>query len=143
VDVIEITDSLRIPESEIEYTFSRSSKPGGQKVNKTSTRVTLVFDLDRSASLSDDERRRIKRRLRTRITTDGLLRVVSQKHRSQHANREAARVRFTELLRWALKRERRRRKTAVPRDAIEQRLQEKKRRGLLKGSRSRISDLGD
>ncbi len=139
--MIEVNENLRIPEGEVEYTFSPSSKPGGQKVNKASTRVTLVFDVDGSASISADQRRRIKTYLQPRLSKDGLLRVVSQKHRSQHANREAARERFSELLREALKQRRKRKKTAVPREADEQRLREKKRRALLKQDRSGVCDI--
>ena len=141
--MIEVNENLRIPDSEIEYTFSPSSKPGGQNVNKASTRVTLVFDVGGSASLSADQRRRIEKRLQARLSKDGLLRVVSQKHRSQHANREAAMERFSELLREALKKRRRRKKTVVPPEAREQRLREKKRRALLKQGRSGVSDGDD
>ena len=141
--MIEINENLRIPESEIEYTFSPSSKPGGQKVNKASTRVTLVFDVAGSTSLSTEERRRIRRRLQSRISKDGLLRVVSQKHRSQRANKEAAKERFGDLLRQALKKRRKRRKTVVPHEAHERRLKEKKRRGLLKHTRSGAADMDD
>jgi len=141
--MLEVNENLRIPDSEIEYTFSPSSKPGGQKVNKASTRVTLVFDVGGSASFSADQRRRIEKHLHARLSKDGLLRVVSQKHRSQHANREAVRERFGELLREALKQRRRRKKTTVPREAREQRLREKKRRAILKQDRSGVSDIDE
>jgi ribosome-associated protein len=141
--MIEINENLSIPDSEIEYTFSSSSKPGGQKVNKASTRVTLVFDVERSASLSADQRRRIRRHLRTRISRDGLLRVISQKHRSQHANKEEAIGRFGDILREALKKRRVRKKTAIPQEARERRLREKKHRAVLKRTRSETPDTGD
>jgi ribosome-associated protein len=141
--VIKVNQDLRIPENEIDYVFSPSSKPGGQKVNKASTRVTLVFDVTGSASLSDEQRRRIRHRLGTRISKDGLLRVVSQKHRSQHANREAAKERLGDLLREALKRRRRRKKTKMPAEAREQRLRAKKHRGTLKQSRAAVSDADE
>jgi ribosome-associated protein len=141
--LIEIDDNLRIPESEIAYTFSPSSKPGGQNVNKVSTRVTLVFDVEASRGLSDDQRRRIAERLGSRLTKDGLLRVVSQKYRSQGANREAARARFVELLRGALARRPVRKKAGVPREVKERRLRAKKRRSQLKSERSMIDYDGD
>jgi ribosome-associated protein len=137
--MIEVTDDLSIPEGEIEYIFSRSSKPGGQNVNKVSTRVTLLFDVGASPSISEDQRRRIGKRLKTRITKDGVLRVVSQKHRLQHANREAALARFIELVREALVKKRKRKRTRVPLEIREHRLREKKRRGRLKSMRSRVS----
>jgi ribosome-associated protein len=135
--MILINDSLEIPDEELFFEFSRSSGPGGQNVNKVSTRVTLLFDVKRSPSLTEEQRSRITRRLRTRITKAGILRITSQKHRSQSANREAARERFSELLREALRRTRPRRKTKVPKAVREKRLQEKKQRGRLKRQRSR------
>jgi ribosome-associated protein len=141
--MIKINEELQIPESEVEFTFSPSSKPGGQHVNKVSTRVTLVFDVDGSTSLSESQRDRIKTRLRGRLTRDGLLRVVAQRHRSQHANREAAKERCGELLRAALRRRAKRRKTVISREAHEQRLRAKRRRALVKRRRAAVPDGDD
>jgi ribosome-associated protein len=137
--MIEINPHVRIPDAEIEYAFSASSKPGGQKVNKTSTRVRLTFDVASSPILSEGQRKLIMRRLQARITKDGLLRVVSQRHRSQLANRRAALERLAELLRGALAEAPRRKRTAAPQEAAEKRLKDKKRRGLLKGTRARVT----
>jgi ribosome-associated protein len=133
--MIEINDSLSIQEAELSFRFSRSSGPGGQNVNKVSTKVTLLFDVACSPSLSEDQRSLIMRRLGTRITRAGVLRISSQKHRSQSANREASIERFGELLRMALERSRPRRKTRMPKSARERRLEQKKRRGTLKRQR--------
>jgi ribosome-associated protein len=141
--MIEIDSNLRIPEREIVYTFSPSSKPGGQNVNKVSTRVTLVFDVSGSSVLSDEQRRCILDRLRSRVTKDGLLRVVSQKFRSQGTNREAARIRFADLVRDALATPRRRKKTGIPTEAKEHRLREKKKRSRIKSERSRVNYEGE
>lgn len=138
--MIEIGESLEIPDDEISFEFSRSSGPGGQNVNKVSTRVTLLFDVEGSPSLTDDQRARIKSRLGTRITKAGVLRVTSQKHRTQRANREAAVERFTELVGEALRRSRTRRRTKPTRAAKERRIQDKKRRGELKRGRGAIRD---
>jgi ribosome-associated protein len=138
--MIEITAAVNIPERDITFAFSRSSKPGGQKVNKTSSRVTLLFDVDKSEGLSEAQRRRVRRRLASRIGRDGVLRVVSQKHRTQHANRRAAVERFGELLRWAFTPRRRRRPTAVPPEVHERRLETKKHRGQLKRERAKRHD---
>ncbi|MCK4351251.1 MAG: aminoacyl-tRNA hydrolase [Candidatus Krumholzibacteria bacterium] len=134
--MIIIKDNLTIPDNELTFEFSRSSGPGGQNVNKVSTRVTLLFDVSGSPSLTEDQRSRIKKKLRTRITKTGVLRVTSQKHRSQSANREAARQRFAELIHTALQRPRPRRKTKVPKAVRERRLKEKKQRSILKHRRS-------
>ena len=135
--MIVINEALLIPETELTFTASRSGGPGGQNVNKVSSRVTLTFDVKASPSLSDDQRRRISERLKTRINKDGVLRVVSQRTRSQELNREDAVTLFAELLRRALVVEKKRVKTRVPRAAHDRRLEEKKKRTVVKSERSR------
>jgi ribosome-associated protein len=133
--MILVTDRLAIPSEELSFTASRSSGPGGQNVNKLSTRVTLQFDVLRSPSLTEDQRQRIFAKLKSRISKDGVLRVSCQQSRSQAANRDRAVERFVELLRQALRRRRRRKRTAVPASARERRLEEKKRRSRVKAAR--------
>jgi len=135
-----ITDDLEVPDGELSYTFSHSSKPGGQNVNKVSTRVTLNFDVEDSPSLSDDQRERIRSELRTRINKEGILRVSSQKHRTQKANREAATERFIELVQDALRVRPVRKKRGIPREIRERRLKDKKHRSRLKKERTRLID---
>jgi ribosome-associated protein len=130
--MLEVTESVALPESEISYRTSRSSGPGGQNVNKVETRVTVLFDVDASAVLSDEQKRRIRARLATRIDKSGVLRVVSQRHRSQGANRDAARQRLAELLSDALARRRPRKRTRKPASAARRRLDDKRRRGEIK-----------
>jgi ribosome-associated protein len=134
--VIEITDELAIPENELIYTASRSGGPGGQHVNKVSSRVTLRFDVAASPSLTDEQKQRIMTRLATRLSKDGVLSIVAQQQRSQAANRNAALARFVALLRAALAPETPRRPTRPAKKAIERRLTEKKRRSRLKQERS-------
>lgn len=135
--MIAVTDSLSIPEEELTFTASLSSGPGGQHVNKVSSRITLWFDVVNSPSLSREQRDLVMQRLGNRIGKDGVLRVISQQTRSQAANREAAIARFVELLRAALKEEKARKKTRVSAPAKRRRLEEKKRRGYLKRARSK------
>lgn len=138
--MIRITDQLSIPEDELRFTASRSSGPGGQHVNKASTRVTLRFDLINSPSLSPDQKQLLLERLPTRISKKGELRVVSQKTRSQAANREVALERFVELLQQALESRSERKPTKLPALAKEKRLADKKHRGYIKRKRGwRIS----
>ena len=85
--MIVINDTLSIPETELTFTASRSGGPGGQNVNKVSSRVTLSFDIGRSASLSDEQKLRAVRALGKRINKEGILQVVSQRTRSQEMNR--------------------------------------------------------
>jgi len=81
--MIEILPGLALPDEAVSYVFSRSGGPGGQHVNKVSSRATLLFDVAHSPALDDDQRARILARLATRISKDGVLRVVAQSSRSQ------------------------------------------------------------
>ncbi len=134
--MIEVTENICISEDELTFKTSRSSGPGGQNVNKLNTRVTVLFDVAGSSSLSDEQKRQIHSRLSNRIDKHGVLRVVAQKHRSQEANRRAAVERLQQLLQEALKPRPARKKTKVPTGAHERRLKEKKQRGLLKRLRT-------
>lgn len=136
-----ISDTLSIPYSELKFTTSRSSGPGGQNVNKVNTRVTLWFDAVDSPSLSDHQKELIRTHLPMRINKEGILRVVSQKHRTQAANREEAIVRLVSLLRESLQEALPRKETKVPRAVKERRLEEKKHRSRIKESRSKINSL--
>lgn len=136
--MIEIRPGLAIPDEEIAFVFSRSGGPGGQHVNKVSSRATLLFDVAHSPALDDDQRARILGRLATRISKDGVLRVVAQSSRSQTANREAATARFAELLREALAEAAPRFGTRVPRTQKVRRREEKVRRGVVKRDRGRV-----
>ncbi len=135
--VVEITDKLFISEDELAFTASRSSGPGGQNVNKVNSRVTLWFDVAGSPSLSPGQKDRIRARLGTRIDKEGVLRVVSQAHRSQAANREAATERFIELVRESLRRKTPRKKTKVSAAVKRRRLEAKRQRSRLKQQRSK------
>ena len=134
--MIQVTDTLSIPEDELRFKASRSSGPGGQNVNKLNTRMTLLFDVRNSPSLSQEQRQSIRRRLATRINQEGVLRVVCQRHRTQAANRRGAKERFAEVLGDALKKRRPRRKTQVSAAVKRRRREERKRRSRLKQNRS-------
>lgn len=137
--MIQITENLAIDETELSFSASRSSGPGGQHVNKVSTRITLWFDVGRSESLSPEQKERIFSRLKTRITKEGRLFTISQRHRSQTANREAAVGRFIELLQDALTDAPPRKETRVSRQARQKRLDDKKHQARIKKSRGKIT----
>lgn len=136
--MIRITNRLWISEDELSFTATRSGGPGGQNVNKVSTRVMLRFDVAASPSLSEGQKRRILDRLSTRVSKDGVLRVVAQQTRSQAENRAIALERFIELIQTALKRTATRKKTTIPKKSKQKRRDEKKRRSQLKKTRSTV-----
>ena len=138
--MIDIGTSICISEDELEFRFSRSSGPGGQNVNKVSSRVTVFFDVENSPALTDDQKKLIKSKLRTRISNEGILRVVSQKFRTQPANKRMAVERLTELLQNALTRKPPRKKTQIPKSVKQKRLKEKKIRGELKKLRKPVKE---
>jgi ribosome-associated protein len=135
--MIDVMPGLTIPEDELHFDASRSGGPGGQNVNKVSSRVTLTFDVNSSSALSDDQKRMIFQKLAGRINQEGVLRVVSQRTRSQELNRSDATVRFSELIRVALTPQRARIKTRVPRAARDRRVEEKKKRAQVKLGRGK------
>jgi ribosome-associated protein len=120
--------------SEIAFRFSRSSGPGGQHANKSSTRAEAIFDVEQSSGLTDAERRRVLEKL------GPVVRAAAQDERSQLRNRELATERILEQLRDATKVRRTRTATKPSRAAKERRLDDKKRRGETKRLRRDVSD---
>lgn len=124
-----------IPLDELRFETSRGGGPGGQNVNKVSTRVTLRFDVEGSPSLSDAARAVLREKLASRLTTAGELVLHASEHRDQPRNRAAAIARFTNLLTEALTPEKKRRETRPTRGSVERRIRERKRRSELKRQR--------
>jgi ribosome-associated protein len=135
--VIRINDNLSIPENEISFVASRSGGPGGQNVNKVSSRITLLFNVGRSTALSDEQKAAVLRSLGKRVNKEGILQIVSQRTRSQDMNRTDALERFGDLLRRALTPKRPRMKTRLPASAKKVRLDQKKKRTAIKQARSK------
>lgn len=131
---IRVTRSVSLPVSEIAIRVSRSSGPGGQHAQKSSTRVEAVFDVEASRALKDTQKRRVLTR------TGPVLRAIAQDERSQLRNRELAVERLVEKLRAALAVPRRRVPTRPGAAARERRLSEKKRRSRVKKLRGQPGD---
>jgi ribosome-associated protein len=140
--MIPITDTIFLDENDLAYTYTRSSGPGGQNVNKISSAVQLRFDLARNTSLPADVRQRLAKLAGTRITAEGTLIIHAQRYRSQSKNRQDAINRLVVLVRQAAISPKKRRKTKPSTAAKTRRLKQKKRRSELKRLRKspRIGD---
>src|ERR1700689_7890 len=99
--MIRIDQRISIDESEISESFIRASGPGGQNVNKLATAVQLRFDVRHSPSLPAEVRTRLERLAGSRLTRDGVLVIIAQRHRTQGRNRQDALDRLIELVRQA------------------------------------------
>ena len=127
--------TVGIPTGELRFRTSRSSGPGGQNVNKLETRVELMFDVVRSPSLSDDQKKTVLSALASRIDSDGILHLSSQKSRSQWENKQLVIEKLAALLHSALRVRKKRVKTAPTRGSKERRVQAKKKHSFKKQMR--------
>jgi ribosome-associated protein len=132
---LQVTPRLRIPWRELAFHASRAGGPGGQHVNKTSTRIELRWNLVESPSLSENQRQLLLERLSSRLDRRGRIRVVSDERRSQRQNRDVAVDRLVRLLAAALHVARPRKATKPTRASVEQRLGTKKHRSETKQGR--------
>lgn len=133
--MIRINDRTVVGYDELRFITSRSSGPGGQHVNTTDTRVTLLFDVEGSPNLTETQKATLKAKFGRRLDKQGVLQVTSQKHRSQKANKDEAIERFVELMQWALAPVTRRKATRVPLSAKRKRLDRKRRTARRKQDR--------
>lgn len=139
-DDIIINDLVVIPGSELQYTASRSSGPGGQHVNKTDSRIQVRWNIPGSRALSDFLKRRVMQVLATRLTDDGDLLLASDSNRSQRRNKEDVTQRLAALVREALVPPKPRRKTKPTRASRQKRLDAKKKRSDVKKQRGKKYD---
>ena len=140
---LRVSAGLLIPASELREAATRSRGPGGQHVNKTSTRVTLRWNVDRSEVISASQRRRLRERLDTRVSRAGDLVVHCDETRSRSRNREIARERLSGLIAGALARRKARRPTKPSKASRSRRVDAKTRRGALKEGRRPPRTDGD
>jgi ribosome-associated protein len=123
--------------SELTFRTSRSSGAGGQHVNKTETKVEVLFDVRPSAGLTEAEKMLVMEKLAARINDEGILSVTSQKERSQFANKGHALDRLRQLLEKAIIPKVKRIRTKPSKQSVEERLQEKKAQSEKKSLRKK------
>lgn len=128
-------ESVSVPSAELEVRASRSGGPGGQHVNRSSTRIEIVWNVRTSAALGEDERARLLKAFAARLDSRGNLRVVASDTRSQRQNRALAEERLAALVRHALTVRKPRKRTRPSRGAVEERLSAKKRQAAKKRDR--------
>jgi len=134
---LKITKTLVIPSKEIKWRFSRSSGPGGQNVNKIESRVEIIFNLEDSKVLNDYQKEILKRNLKTKLVNNSL-RLAVQEHRNQLLNRQLALMKFSSIIKNALNKTFKLRKSTKPTKASQKkRVEVKKKRGELKKSRQK------
>jgi ribosome-associated protein len=131
-DHVRVNRRLQIPLDEVRLSFSTSGGPGGQHANRSSTRVDLSWNVERSRALGPRQRQRLLAKLASRIDGQGNLRLSAGERRSQVRNREAVLERLAELVDRALRVPKPRRRTTPTAASRERRLREKKRRGETK-----------
>ncbi|HYP98330.1 MAG TPA: alternative ribosome rescue aminoacyl-tRNA hydrolase ArfB [Polyangiaceae bacterium] len=128
-----------IPEAELRWTAVRASGPGGQNVNKVSSKIDLRFDFEQSSALSDELKARLRTKARARLDADGQIQIISQLTRNQPDNLEDARQKLAALVRSAMVAPKVRRKTKPSRAKKAKRVAEKRVHSAKKQSRGRVS----
>lgn len=139
-DGLKIKNELVIPAQELEITASRAGGPGGQHVNKTSSRITVRWNLVNTVALSFEQKQRALEKLAGQLTSEGDIIVHNSFSRSQLQNKQAALDNLANIIRKALTVPKRRMKTKVPRGTKEARLQSKSRHSNIKKLRSNKFD---
>ena len=134
---LEISNYISIPDEEIRFRAIRAQGAGGQNVNKVSTAIHLRFDVQ-SSSLPERCKQKLLALSDQRLNADGQIVIKAQRYRSQEKNRADALARLAELIRDAVKVEKRRRPTKPTRGSKQRRMDKKTRRGKLKTQRGRI-----
>ncbi|MCZ8197863.1 MAG: alternative ribosome rescue aminoacyl-tRNA hydrolase ArfB [Flavobacterium sp.] len=123
--------------SELSFKAVRSSGAGGQNVNKVSSKVVLTFDLLNSQSLSDEEKELSQKKLKSKLTSEGILILNCDEDRSQLKNKEIVTKRFLEIIKKSLIIPKERKATKIPKSVIEKRLKDKSTNSEIKQNRKK------
>ena len=137
---LSIKNGIIIPQYELEITASRSGGPGGQHVNKTSSRITIRWNIAQSSAFTEEQKKRLLEQLKSELTTEGDILVSNSASRSQHHNKSLALQQLAKKLMKALFVPKRRMMTIISKVKKEKRLEEKKRHSFLKKQRRDIED---
>jgi len=132
---LDVAPGVRIPASELQVEAITGGGPGGQHVNRSATRISLRWNVQRSSALTGDQRTRILAKLASRVDSEGWIRIVSGEFRSQHQNRRAAFERLSSIVSRSLVVQKKRRPTKPTKASVERRLNEKKQRSEKKRNR--------
>src|SRR5262245_6223561 len=138
--MLAVTDRIQIPDEELQFSFARSGGPGGQNVNKVSSKAILRWNLGANATVPLEIKDRLRALQRNRITVEGELVIQAQNYRDQERNKLECLERLREMLLQAASLPKKRRPSRPTRGSKERRLQAKKRRSFLKSNRGRLKD---
>lgn len=136
-DDVVVKNGIVIPAHELKITASRAGGPGGQHVNKTSTRISVRWNIKETKALTDEQKKRVLEKLSNELTKEGEIIVHHGASRSQQQNKKTALELLAKKIRQALHVPKKRMKTRVPKKIKEARLQEKKKRGMIKKIRGK------
>ncbi len=133
--MLTINSHISIPADELQFTFARSSGPGGQNVNKVASKATLRWDVRGTPSLPEDVKQRFITTYQSRLTTLGEILIVSQESRDQPRNIEICREKLRQMILAVVRAPKKRRATKPTKGSQTRRLNEKKSRSQVKEGR--------